>query len=167
LQALGVGDGLGEVQGTAVQRAMVPFVQSVLGYRVKTLVGLASRQALPAWRLSADALRRLVGCNAHQVRHGVGQRGAGRRQEPRPTGPLCPEALADHLVKLTRRDLAALFHSAIRALAKAGVWAAQVTGIVDATELETTAQSAGGGQVTRQRRIPATRGQGHAIAVTV
>jgi hypothetical protein len=30
LQELGVGDGLGEVQGTAVQREMVPFVPYVL-----------------------------------------------------------------------------------------------------------------------------------------
>jgi hypothetical protein len=50
--------------------------------------------------------------------------------------------LADNIVKLNIRDLEALFNSAIRALAKAGVFAAKVTGIVDATDLETTEQSA-------------------------
>src|SRR5215208_375306 len=35
LQELGVGDWLGEVQGTAVQRAMVPVVQYVLLYSLR------------------------------------------------------------------------------------------------------------------------------------
>jgi hypothetical protein len=167
LQALGVGAWLGEGQGTAVQREMVPVVQYVLLYRLKTLCGIERRQALPAWRFSDEALRRLVGCNAHQVRHGVCQRGAAHRQGARTTGPICPAALADHLVKLHLRGLEALLHRVIRALAQAGVWAAQVTGIVDATDVETTAPYEGCGQVTRQRQITDTRGQVHAIAVTV
>lgn len=76
LQELGVGDGLGDVQGTAVQREMVPFVQYVLLYSLKTWFGIESRHALPALLLSVAALMRLVGFNAHQVRHGVCQRGA-------------------------------------------------------------------------------------------
>src|SRR5262245_31273315 len=152
-QELGVGAWLGEVQGTAVQREMVPFVPYVLLYRLKTVCGIESLHALPAVLFRDEALMRLVGCNAHQVRHGVCQRGAAPRQGPRTTGPIGPEALADNLVKLHLRDLEALFNRFIRALAQAGVLAAKVTGIVDATDLETTAQYAGGGQVTRQRTI--------------
>jgi hypothetical protein len=139
LQELGVVEWLGDVQGTAVQREMVPFVQDVLRYSLKTLCGIKSMHALPALLFSDEALMRLVGCNAHRVRHGVCQRGAGRRQEPRTRGPICPEALADNIVKLNLRDLEALFNRVIRALAQAGVFAAKVTGIVDATDLETTA----------------------------
>jgi hypothetical protein len=167
LQELGVGNWLGDVQGTGVQREMVPFVQYVLLYSLKTLFGIDSMNALPALLFSDEALMRLVGFNAHQVRHGVCQRGAAQRQGPRTTGPIGPDALADNIVKLNVRDLEALFNSVIRALAKAGGLAAKVTGIVDATDLETTAQYEGCGQVTRKRKITDTRGQVHEIEVTV
>jgi len=94
--------------------------------------------ALPAVLCSAEALMRLVGFNAHQVRPGVCQRGAAPRQGPRTTGRIGPDALADHIVQLNVRDLEALLNGGIRALAKAGVLAAKVTGIVEATDLETT-----------------------------
>jgi Transposase DDE domain len=167
LDGLGVGDGLGDVQGTAVQREMVPIVQYVLLYSLKTLLGIESMQALPALLFSDEALMRLVGFNAHQVRHGVCQRGAAHRQGPRTTGPICADALADNIVKLHLRDLEALFNRVIRALARAGVFAAKVTGIVDATDLETTAQYEGCGHVTRKRKITDKRDKAHEIEVTV
>src|SRR6266511_5627216 len=98
---------------------------------------------------------------------GVCQRGAAPRQGPRTTGPICPDALADNIVKLNVRDLEAWFNGVIRALAKTGVFAAKVTGIVDATDLETTAQYKGCGQVTRKRKITDKRGKVHEIEVTV
>jgi hypothetical protein len=167
LHELGVLDWLGDVQGTAVQREMVPFVQYLLLYSLKTLFGIESMHALPVLLFSDEALMRLVGFNAQQVRHGVCQRGAAQRQGPRTTGPICPDALADNIVKLNVRDLEALFNGAIRALAQAGVFAAKVTGIVDATDLETTAQYEGCGQVTRKRKITNKRGKVHEIEVTV
>jgi len=167
LHALGVVDRLGDVQGTAVQREMVPCVQYLLLYSLKTLCGIECMNALPALLGSDVALMRLVGFNAQQVRHGVCQRGAAQRQGPRSTGPICPEALADNLVKLNVRDLEALFNGAIRALATAGVCAAKVTGLVDATDLETIAQYKGCGQATRTRQVTDKRGKVHEIAVTV
>jgi hypothetical protein len=167
LQELGVGDWLGEVQGTAIQREMVPCVQYVLLYSLKTLFGIESMNALPALLFSDAALMRLVGFNAYQVRHGVCQRGAAHRQGPRTTGPICADALADNIVRLNLRDLEALFNAVIRALAKAGVLAAKVTGIVDATDLETTAHYEGCGQVTRKRKLTDKRGNVHEIEVTV
>jgi Transposase DDE domain len=167
LQELGVGDWLGEVQGTAVQRAMVPVVQYVLLYSLKTLFGIESMHALPALLFSDEALMRLVGFTAHQVRHGVCQRGAAHRRGPRTTGPICQDALADNIVQLNLRDLEALFNRVIRALAKAGVFAPKVTGIVDATDLGTTAQYAGCGHVTRKRKITDKRGKVHEVEVTV
>jgi DDE family transposase len=166
LQEVGVGDWLGEVQGTAVQREMVPFVQYVLLYSLKTLCGIESMNALPALLFSDEALMRLVGFNAYQVRHGVCQRGAAHRQGPRTRGPIGADTLADNIVQLNLRDLEALFNGVIRALAKAGVLAAKVTGIVDATDLETTAHDEGCGQVTRPRKLTDTRGNVHEIEVT-
>jgi hypothetical protein len=123
--------------------------------------------ALPALRFKDAALMRLVGCNAQPVRHGVGPRGAAPRQGPRTTGPIGPEPLADHLVHLTWRDLEAVFHGVIRALAQAAVLAAKRTGLGEATELDTPAHDEGWGQVTRQRQITDTRGQVHELEVTV
>jgi Transposase DDE domain len=167
LQQLGVVDWLDDVQGTAVQRQMVPCVQYVLLYGLKTLLGIESMQALPALLFSDEVLMRLVGFTAHQVRHGVCQRGAAKREGPRTRGPICPDALADNIVKLNLRDLESLFNSVIQALAKTGVLAAKITGIVDATDLETTAQYEGCGHVTRTRQITDKRGQGHELEVTV
>jgi hypothetical protein len=167
LHELGVVDWLNAIQGTAVQRVMVPCVQYVLLYGLKTLYGVESMNALPALLFSDEALMRLVGFNAHQVRQGVCQRGAATRQGPRTEGPICPDTLAENIVKLNLRDLEALFNGVMRALAKRGVLAAKITGIVDATDLETTAQYEGCGHVTRQRRIRDKRGKVHEIEVTV
>jgi hypothetical protein len=162
-----VGDWLGEVQGTAVQREMVPFVQYVLLYSLKTLFGIKSMRPLTTLLFSAAALMRLVGFNAQQVRRGVCQRGAARRQTPRTAEPICPDTAADNSVKLNLRDLEDLFNGVIRTLARAGVLAAKVAGIADATDLETTAHYEGCTQVTRQRKITDKRGQVHEIEVTV
>jgi hypothetical protein len=110
---------------------------------------------------------RLVGFNAQQVRQGVCQRGAATRQGPRTAGPICPDTLANNIVQLNLRDLETMFNGIIRALTKTGIFGAKVTVIVDATDLETTAQCEGCGQVTRERRITDKRGKVHEIEVTV
>jgi hypothetical protein len=122
--------------------------------------------ALPALLCSDAVLMRLVGCNAQQVRQGVCQRGAATRQGPRTAGPMCADTLADTIVKLNRRTLEVLCNGVIRALAKARIFEANVTGSVDATDLETTAPDDGCGQVTRTRKITDTRGHVHAIEGT-
>jgi Transposase DDE domain len=158
---------LDTVQGTAVQREMVPFVQYLLLYSLKTLFGMASMNALPALLFSEEALMQLVGFNARQVRDGVCQRGASTRQGERTPGPICPDTLARNIVKLKLRQLEALFNAAIRAVAKAGILGKKITGIVDATDLETTERYAGCGHVSRKRQMTDKRGQVHEIEVTV
>jgi hypothetical protein len=145
LDQIGVMALLAEVRGTAIQREMVPFVQYVLLYGLKTLFGIESMNALPPLLFSDEALMQLVGFNAQQVHDGVCQRGATRRQGERTPGPISPETLANNIVKLNLRDLERVFNGAIRALAKAGVLAKQVTGIADGTDLETTARYRGCG----------------------
>ena len=167
LHEVGVGDLLNDVQGTAIQRVMVLCVHYLLLSGLKTLDGVESMHALPALLFSDEALMRVVGFNAHQVPQGVCQRGAATRQGPRTAGPICPDTWAEHSVKLNRRDLEALCNRVIQALAQTGVLAAKVTGMVAATDPETTAQYAGCGPVTRQRKLTDTRGHVHAIEVTV
>jgi hypothetical protein len=167
LQAIGVMGLLEETHGAAIHREMLPFVQHVLLYGVKTLFGIESINALPDLLFSDEALMRLVGFNAQQVRQGICQRGATKRQGERSPGPICPDTLANNIVKWNLRDLERVFNGAIRALAKAGVFGQRVTGIADGTELETTARYTGCGQVTRKVRMEDKRGKVHEIEVTV
>jgi hypothetical protein len=167
LQSIGVMALLEEVHGAAIQREMLPFVQYVLLYGVKTLLGIQSINALPSLLFSDEALMQLVGFNAQQVRQGICQRGATKRQGERLPGPICPDTLAKNLVKWNLRELETVFNGSIRALAKAGVFGKQVTGIADGTDLETTARYRGCGQATRKVRIEDKHGQRHDIEVTV
>jgi hypothetical protein len=167
LDQIGVMALLTEIHGTAIQREMVPYVQYVLLYGLKTLFGIESMNALPALLFSDAALMQLVGFNAQHVHQGVCQRGAAKRQGERPPGPISPETLANNIVKLNLRDLEMVFNGAIRALAKVGLFGKQVTGIVDATDLETTERYEGCGQATRQRKVTDKHGHVHEIEVTV
>jgi hypothetical protein len=167
LQAIGVMPLLEQVHGAAIQREMLPFVQYVVLYGLKTWFGIESMHALPSLLFSDEAVMQLVGFNAQQVRQGICQRGATKRQGERTPGPISPETLANNIVKLNLRDLESLFNGAIRALAKAGVFAKQVTGIADGTDLETTARYCGCGQVTRKVRIEDKQGRMQEIEVTV
>jgi hypothetical protein len=167
LRKLGVLGLMEGVQGKALQREMVPVVPYLLLYGLNTLCGIESMHALPALLFSDEALMQWVGFNAQQVRHGVCQRGAAKRQHPRTEGPMCPDTLANNIVQLNLWDLAAWFNGTIRALAKAGICGAKVTGMVDATDLETTAAYEGCGQVTRTRKITDTPGNVREIEVTV
>jgi len=167
LRALGVMDLLADVHGTAIQREMVPFVQHILLYGLKTLFGIERINALPSLLCSDEALMQLVGYNAPQVRQGVCQRGAGQQQRERLPGPLCPDTLAEKIEKLNVWDLEGVFNSAIRALAKVGIFGQRVTGIADGTDLVTTDGYRGGGQVTRTRRLEDQRGRMQGIEVTV
>lgn len=90
--------------------------------------------------------------------------GGKGRARPAPSGP---EALANNLVPLDVRALEGVFNGAIRALAQAGVFQAKVTGMVDGTDLEMTAQDQGCGPVTRQRKLTDPRGQVRESEVTV
>jgi hypothetical protein len=167
LRAVGVMALLEEAHGAAIHRQMVPFVQYVLLYGVKTLFGMQSINALPSLLFSDEALMQLVGFNAQQVRQGICQRGATKRQGERLPGPLCPDTLAKNIVKWNLRDLEWVFNGTMRALAKAGVFGAKVTGLADGTNLETTERYTGCGRVTRKVRMEDKRGQGHEIEVTV
>jgi Transposase DDE domain len=167
LQAIGVMALLEQVHGAAIHREMLPFVQYLLLYGVKTLCGIKSINALPRLLFSDEALMQLVGFNAQQVRQGVCRRGTAKRQRARSPGPICPDTLANNMVKCNLRELETLFNGAIRAVAKAGVFGKRVTGIADGTDLETTERYAGCGQATRKRRIEDKWGKVHEIEVTV
>jgi hypothetical protein len=71
LHEQGIVDGLSDFEDTASQRKMVPLVQYVPLYRLKTLSGIERMHALPLLRFSDESLMRLGGFHAQQVRQGV------------------------------------------------------------------------------------------------
>jgi hypothetical protein len=79
LRAIGVMALLEDVHGTTIRREMLPYVQYVLLYGLKTLFGIKRMKALPALLFSDEALMQLVDFNAQQVRDRVCQRGAAMR----------------------------------------------------------------------------------------
>jgi DDE family transposase len=167
LQAIGVMSLREEAHGAAVPRERVPVVQDVLLDGLKTLFGIESLKALPSLLFSDEALMQLVGFKAPQIRQGLCQRGAATRQGERLPGPICPDTLAKNIVKWNLRALEMVFNGAMRALATAGVFGAQVTGMADGTDRETTERYHGCGQATRKVRIEDKHGQMHEVAVTV
>jgi hypothetical protein len=120
---------LEQVHGAAIQRAMVPYVQYVLRYGLKTLFGIKSMHALPPLWYSDEAVMPWVGFNAQPVRQGICQRGASKRQGERAPGPICPDTLAKQIVTWHVRALEAVCNGSIRALAQVGVFGAKVLGL--------------------------------------
>jgi hypothetical protein len=167
LEAVGVMTVREQVHGTAIPRAMGPFVQDLLLDGLKTLCGMERMTARPRLLCSEEAVMPLVGCNAQQVRQGVCHRGADTRQGARPPGPLGPDTLAHTMVPGHVRELEVLFNGSIRTWARVGGFGAKGTGLVAATDLEMTAQDEGGGPVTRPRTSTDTPGQGQASVVPV
>jgi hypothetical protein len=152
---------------TAIPSALLPFIQSVLHYRLKTLLEIERMHALPSWLCRDGAPMPWVGFKAQQVRHGLGPRRVATWQDEPEAGLISLDTLAQNIVKWQLRDLQGVCHGAIRALAKAGVVGAKVTGMMDGTNLEAIERYSGCGQMTRPVRIEDTRGQVHTIEVTV
>ena len=155
------------LQEDGIKREMVDFFQYVMLYGMQTLFGIEGINALPDLLLSDEAAMRLAGFNAMQIRDGICQRSHEKRQGDKPPGPLCPDTLADKIVKLSLGAMEAFFNGVVQDLAKARVFAQQVTGILDGTDLETTARYEGCGQATRKRKITDKRGKVREIEVTV
>jgi hypothetical protein len=127
-----------EIRGIAMHRGLVPFVQYLWRYGLKALLGMKRLNALSARLFSEEAVMRVVGFKAQQVREGGCQRGRPKRQSQRSLGPICPDTLAQNMVQCHVRDLDTLCHGVIRALAQAGVLGTRGTGSADGTALETT-----------------------------
>jgi len=132
--AVGVMAFLEHAYDTAIPSALLPFIQSVLHYRLKTLLEIERMHALPSWLCRDGAPMPWVGFKAQQVRHGVGPRRVATWQDEPEAGPISPDTLAQNIVKWQLRDLQGVCYGAIRALAKAGVVGAKVTGMMDGTD---------------------------------
>jgi len=134
-----------------VKRVLLPVLQFVLRYLLKTLYGIASMNALPPLLFSNVALMRLIGFNAHQVGYGLTRRGDARRRLRPKRGPLSPQCLAENICKLGVEHLAALFNGTVRLLVARGLVQGDLTVALDGSKVLTPESYPGRGclSVTR------------------
>jgi len=134
-----------------VRRVLVPVVQFVLLYLLKTLYGIASMSALPPLLFSNVALMRVSGFNAHQVGHGLTRRGEARRRLRPKRGPLSPPCLAENICKLGAEQRAALFNGTVRLPVVRGLVRGHLTVALDGSTVRTPQSYPGRGclSVTR------------------
>jgi len=97
LDAIGFLGLIGGLGLPGVKRVVLPVLQFVLLYLLKTLYGIASMNALPPLLFSNVALMRLIGFNAHQIGQGLTRRGDARRRLRPKRGPLSPQCLAQNM----------------------------------------------------------------------
>ncbi len=120
-----------------VKRVLLPVLQFVLLYLLKTLYGIASLNALPPLLFSNVALMRLVGFNAHQVGQGLTRRGDTRRRLRPKRGPLSPQCLGANICTLGVAQLAALFNGTVRLLVARGLVQGDLTVALDGSKVLT------------------------------
>jgi len=142
---------IAEVRLPGVRRVLLPVLQFVLLYLLKTLYGIASMNALPPLLFSNVALMRLIGFNAHQVGQGLTRRGDTRRRLRPKRGPLSPQCLGANICTLGVEQLAALFNGTVRLLVARGLFQGNLTVALDGSKVLTPASYPGRGclSVTR------------------
>jgi len=150
-----------------IQRVMVSITQYVVLYMQKIIYGIKHMDSLEELLFSDQSAMRLVGFNAHQVKHGICKRGAWKRKNKDRSGPITPETLANNLVKISVRQAQNFFNNCIKCLAKAKTFPKKLRVIIDATDIETKKGFPGAGSVTREEKIVDKKGQIKTIQVTV
>jgi len=134
-----------------VKRVLLPVMQFVLLYLLKTLYGIASMNALPPLLFSNVAVMTLIGFNAHHAHEGLTRRGDARRRLRPKRGPLSPQCLAQNICKLSVAQLAALFNGTVRLLVARGLLHGELTVALDGSKVLTPESYPGRGclSVTR------------------
>jgi hypothetical protein len=152
LEVVGIFPLVAQIEAPAIQRVMLPLVSMVLLYCLKVLFGIESMNALPALLFSNVAAMTLLGFNAHQIANGFSRRGDPTRKHKAKQGPLAPQTLAQNLVKLSEATVLAFFNGCVAALAAFGLFAPEITAVVDGSLIETTQDYEGRGCLKVEKR---------------
>jgi hypothetical protein len=153
LEVSGVLAQLTRLELPGVERVFLPVVQFVLLYLLKTLLGIASMNALPALLFSNVAAMTLLGFNAYQIANGLTRRGDATRHGRPKQGPLSPQCLAQNISKFTAAQMDALFNGVVRLLVIVLGLTGDLTVGLDGSKVETTAHYTGRGCLTVTRKV--------------
>ncbi|MFH1140257.1 MAG: transposase [Chloroflexota bacterium] len=141
------------------QRRMVPMVLLIATYCAKIIMGLSSQNQMPTHLFRDAGLLRRIGYTAKQVGEGFCQRGKGLAR------PIHKNTVADALERLTEEESSGIFSGSVTDLVKAKLVDDTVFSL-DGTELHTTGDYPGAGQVTSTREVTDKRGQVKVITST-
>jgi len=144
---------IGKLELPTVERVLIPVMQFVLIYLLKTLYGIESMNALPPLLFSNLALMSLIGFNAYQVANGLTRRGDDRRQKKPKQGPLSPECLAANICKFTAPQMEAFFNGVVGLIVGLGFLAGELTIALDGSQLATTKKYQGRGCLRVEREV--------------
>jgi hypothetical protein len=141
-----------------VKRRVVDFESLLLTYFMRCVCRVPSMNSLPQLLFADKGLMRRLGFNAHQLKHGLTQRGVGR-SGPRRNVPLDPEMLAKQIGALDAEEL----HRGVRQGLRQ-IWQTvarpprQVLGIIDGTLIEMGSSAEGGAWTKRSKKIRTKEG---------
>lgn len=154
LSEVGVLQSFSTFQASHYQRVMIPFYYFLITYMAKTLLAIAPMRGLPALLFSDQGLMRTLGFSAQVLEEGYCDRGAGKRREgTKPASPFTHQSLAEFMTQVTPQEIEQLYNTNIALLAAHGAFHKKVTGIVDATDIETTSSYPGAGMVKRKKKV--------------
>lgn len=147
-----------------VERVLIPVVQFILLYLLKTLLGIESMNSLPALLFSNVALMTLIGFNAYQVSNGFTRRGDARRRKKAKQGPLTPQCLAQNISKFSEKQMEDFFNGVVRLIVRLGLVAGEISVALDGTKLRTTEKYEGRGCVKVEHEAK-EKGSGRLVKV--
>lgn len=150
-----------------IKRVMVSFIQFIMIYLVKIVYGICHMEPIADLIFTNQALMKLCGFNATQIKNGVCNRGDYKRKYKEKVGPICVDTLANNLVKIAIKTVESLFNQAISALAKFGSFPKKIIGIIDTSLIETTKSFPGCGKTSREKKVFDKNGRKITIKVEI
>jgi len=124
----------------AYQRKVVSIFGLSAIYHLKTLLGIAAVDSLPALLFSDPVAMSVLGGDGELVRRGLTRRGQHRRragaQDPR---MMDPDVAGDFVARWSAQEAADYLNGVIAALAASGAYGRWVRAVMDGSHLHTTA----------------------------
>lgn len=108
----------------------------------------------------------LLGFNAYQIANGFTKRGDALRKNKQKQGPLTAQCLAQNICKLTVEQMEALLNGVVHRLVAFGIFAEEITVVIDGSKLETTEKFEGRGCLRLERRVK-EKGTGRLVTIDV
>jgi hypothetical protein len=99
-----------EIQPNSIERVMIPFHYYLMVYLLKIVYGICYLEPVADVLFKNEALMKLVGFNAYQIKKGICKRGKHKLKKGEPSAPICIDTLVDNIVKIPYQSLESLFN---------------------------------------------------------
>lgn len=153
------------------RKSKVPFMAIMYIYLMRIIAGLKFFWHIDPVVLHSQALMRLVGFNGREIREGTCDRGKKKsldnsdekKDDKNPTkirGPVCPDFIAASISSIVASVLENIFNKTITILAANNFFPKKVHALLDASEIQSTEQCEGCGQVKKEKAPELRRRKG-------